>query len=536
MGQTALHFAVEPGDPKRLVGRQVANAGFLRAYLAHGAANPVHIHASHEGFEQFRALFPGSRALVHVPAHRGRDLVDLSGLFMPGPALAERAWNRRLVGRGKYSLSGVTHAMASRRAQDAVREMLVAPMAPWDALICASQSVKSLVERLIADYSGALAGIVRGRPEFKPQLPVIPLGADVEALSAIPDAAGVSFRAEHGIPADSFTVLYLGRLSYHTKAHPIQMYRALEQLAARIGRPVTLIEAGWYYNPETEAAFDAAARAFAPNIRVVKADAREEAVKQAVLSAADVFISLVDNVQESFGLTPVEAMAAGLPAISSDWDGYRDTVLHGETGFLIPTVIPPAGAGFEYAWRLAVGQDDYDAHVGVLAQHVAVEIPKAVDALAQLAEQPDLLRRMGDAARRRAREIYDWPVIVRAYDALWRDLEERRGFYSDEDPAAVPQPSDPFRTFAGFASERIGKGFRVQPVADAEKLLDLLQANPISSMDMRSLGDGRALVASMRQNGVMFIEQDMSELDVMPSARTFRALAWMLKMGVIERV
>ena len=280
MGQTALHFAVEPGDPKRLVGRQVANAGFLRAYLAHGAANPVHIHASHEGFEQFRALFPGSRALVHVPAHRGRDLVDLSGLFMPGPALAERAWNRRLVGRGKYSLSGVTHAMASRRAQDAVREMLVAPMAPWDALICASQSVKTLVEGLIADYSGALAGIVRGRPEFKPQLPVIPLGADVEALSAIPDAAGVSFRAEHGIPADSFTVLYLGRLSYHTKAHPIPMYRALEQLAARIGRPVTLIEAGWYYNPETEAAFDAAARAFAPNIRVVKADAREEAAKQ----------------------------------------------------------------------------------------------------------------------------------------------------------------------------------------------------------------------------------------------------------------
>ena len=63
MGQTALHFAVEPGDPQRLVGRQVANAGFLRAYLAHGAANPVHIHTSHEGFEHFRALFPPPASL-----------------------------------------------------------------------------------------------------------------------------------------------------------------------------------------------------------------------------------------------------------------------------------------------------------------------------------------------------------------------------------------------------------------------------------------------------------------------------------------
>ena len=43
-------------------------------------------------------------------------------------------------------------------------------------------------------------------------------------------------------------------------------------------------------------------------------------------AAADVFLSLVDNIQETFGITPLEAMAAGLPVVASDWDGYRYTM------------------------------------------------------------------------------------------------------------------------------------------------------------------------------------------------------------------
>ena len=52
------------------------------------------------------------------------------------------------------------------------------------------------------------------------------------------------------------------------------------------------------------------------------------------------FISLSDNIQETFGLTIIEGMAAGKPVIATDWDGYRQTVRHGDTGFLIPTYMP----------------------------------------------------------------------------------------------------------------------------------------------------------------------------------------------------
>ena len=67
-------------------------------------------------------------------------------------------------------------------------------------------------------------------------------------------------------------------------------------------------------------------------------------------AAADLFLSLVDNPQETFGLAPVEAMAAGVPVVVSDWDGYRYTVSDGVEGFRVPTLAPAyaqqGGAGF----------------------------------------------------------------------------------------------------------------------------------------------------------------------------------------------
>ena len=53
--------------------------------------------------------------------------------------------------------------------------------------------------------------------------------------------------------------------------------------------------------------------------------AKEEA-KVDSLNAANIFISLSDNIQETFGLTVIEAMAAELPCIVSDWNGYKDLI------------------------------------------------------------------------------------------------------------------------------------------------------------------------------------------------------------------
>ena len=75
-------------------------------------------------------------------------------------------------------------------------------------------------------------------------------------------------------------------------------------------------------------------------MRVVVLNGQDSQQRKTAWASADIFCSLSDNIQESFGLTPVEAMAAGLPCVVSDWDGYRDTVRHGEDGFRVDTAMP----------------------------------------------------------------------------------------------------------------------------------------------------------------------------------------------------
>jgi hypothetical protein len=173
--------------------------------------------------------------------------------------------------------------------------------------------------------------------------------------------------------------------------------------------------------------------------------------------AADIFLTLADNIQETFGLTPIEAMAAGLPVIASDWSGYRDSIVNGKTGFLIPTIMPPANAG---GWldRMCMDRWLEDGFFAAAAsQSTAVDISACADALATLADNPELRQRMGDAGRKRALENYDWPVIINQYRALWRELKDRRTADAELVPRKAGHPfrADPFQVFEAFATQTL---------------------------------------------------------------------------------
>jgi glycosyltransferase involved in cell wall biosynthesis len=130
-----------------------------------------------------------------------------------------------------------------------------------------------------------------------------------------------------------------------------------------------------------------------------------------VLGAADVAVNLTVYEDENFGYSAVEAMACGLPVIGTHWGGLKDTVAHGETGFLVPTVVTPIGVGVDHwrAWRYAV----------------------------QLVEDGGLRRRMARAARRRVLAMFtldrfsrDVAAEIRASIARPRTASGRRHSWS----------------------------------------------------------------------------------------------------------
>jgi hypothetical protein len=194
-------------------------------------------------------------------------------------------------------------------------------------------------------------------------------------------------------------------------------------------------------------------------VRHVFLDGRKEEVRSIAWSACDVFISLSDNIQETFGLTLIEAMAAGKPVIATDWDGYRQTVRHGETGFMVPTFMPER-FGNDLALSHATGSITYDQYLAQASSLVSVDLRALREAIEQLVCAPDLRKRMGLAGRRRAQTLFDWSVILREYKAFWAELAERRSqVVRDLAPRAATQ-LDPGLLFATYPTQQINGSSR----------------------------------------------------------------------------
>jgi glycosyltransferase involved in cell wall biosynthesis len=103
-----------------------------------------------------------------------------------------------------------------------------------------------------------------------------------------------------------------------------------------------------------------------------------------VFAAFDIFV-LPSILPEPFGLVVIEAMASGKPVVATAPGGPSETVVDGETGFLVP----PSDAS------------------------------AMVQALEVLLADPQRRVSMGDAGRRRACEMFSLPRYVTEFEELY---------------------------------------------------------------------------------------------------------------------
>lgn len=448
----------------RLMGRQAAGQGFLRAYVEAAQKNNLKASAwlalpSKQAEDETRVGFQkaGLRFPLEVLSSRNMAAIQKSGcLYVPQPNLADLASQRIRVGERQFSLCGITHTTASHAVMSTLTQLPLAPLRPWDAVICTSQAVLKSVQQLLDQQFEYLQWKL-GATRFElPQLPVIPLGVHVKDYE-FSEAQKNAAREKLGLSENDVAVLFVGRLSFHAKAHPHPMLVALQNVARTSLKKIHLIQAGWFANEPIEQAFKQAASELAPDVMRHYLDGRDSLQRETAWAGADIFCSLADNIQETFGLTPIEAMAASLPLVVSDWDGYKDTVRHEVDGFRVPTFIPQAGDGVELASLYERGLINYDMYCGYSCEFISVEIAKATEYFAALVQNPALRLQMGKAAHERAVQCYDWSVVMTTYQSLWHSLTEKRlaPEQSSHGPipvsGAVDRP-DPFDLFSGYAT------------------------------------------------------------------------------------
>jgi glycosyltransferase involved in cell wall biosynthesis len=118
---------------------------------------------------------------------------------------------------------------------------------------------------------------------------------------------------------------------------------------------------------------------------------------------------------EGFGMTQVEAGACGKPVIGIKAMGMLDTLVHGQTAFLVEVAEEvritertlAREEGYEHAHRVVFGSPqtaDYRASVHDIAKY-----------LLRLMTDEKLRQRMGEAARKRVVEKFDYRIVARSF-------------------------------------------------------------------------------------------------------------------------
>ena len=301
----------------------------------------------------------------------GRIAARLSGSARP-PVVVHTFHGHVL--RGYFSPS---KAEAFRRLESRLARMS-------DALIAVSPEVRD-----------DLVALGVAPPE---KIVVVRLGLDLESRTAVAPGEADELRRSLGVPADSFLVGWLGRLT-------------------AIKRPADLLEAfarlDLWPDAHLLVAGDGPLRADMEGLAVALGIAEMvhftgfRSDVGAVYAACDAIA--LTSANEGTPVSVIEALAAGRPAVSTDVGGVSDVIRDGRSGFLVPP-------------------GDIDA---------------IADRLARLAADPALRKAFGEAGREDVIPRYSVPRLIDDIDVLYRRLLDDASPVRLRRRGALPAPLPP---------------------------------------------------------------------------------------------
>lgn len=529
---------VESADASLKLGRLVANFELLKALLTYGTFDQYLIfcptfdnlkllrHRLEEVITDDSVL---SRVVLshHLNFTDALQDTDFSAFHVGGWSwyLPRLAYLRAKY-QARFPLTGIIHSLDTPEVMRDVRELMRAQLASCDSIICTSEP-----GRLVFHNYVELALAQEPALTFPARLDRIPLGVGDECFVARDRGAA---RAKLGLGASGVVLLYMGRMSIFTKADLVPLLYTFLQLRQREQEPVYLVLAGGA-DAANLSNLQLAIRDLGLGDRVLLRPNIEDSEKLELYSAADIFISPIDNFQETFGISVVEAMAHGLPIVASDFDGYRDLVEEGVTGYRVPTTwIPPSERLADIKGILEPALSSFYA-----AQSIALDQEMLLERLQSLIADGALRKRMGDAGRTLAVRKFHWRAIILQYEQLWGELKNLALKIPIAQTRTDPSLPDMARVFAHYPSQiltdatvlalsQLGHDVlqgRVLMPATYEELAPLHPGPLLSCLLSRLIGSH----ISMSD----IIQTAQSEFGAAPPA-TRLCVIWLLKYGLLK--
>jgi glycosyltransferase involved in cell wall biosynthesis len=197
-----------------------------------------------------------------------------------------------------------------------------------------------------------------------------------------PNGSKTRIRNQLGIPEDSTVILSIGR------NHPVKGYRyALKAMARLRNRGLNVLYLVLGRN--MPAVVNQAQNLGLSDCLITPGEIKNVDIPN-YMKASDIFVS--PSIMESFGLTTLEAMSAGLPCILTDSSGIKD-LIDPESGIVVEA-----------------------ANSAVLAE-----------AIQYLLENPEFCKQMGLRAKIEAKK-FDWFEVAKKYEYSYKKaIQEKSG-------------------------------------------------------------------------------------------------------------
>ena len=517
---------LEQGASNLRLGRLVANHDFVKALLKYGSFDEyVFGNLSQSSITAF------SQAIEswNLPEDLKKRIRMVTYFDLPG-LLKEKhfqvfhlgGWGYFAPGlhylRSRYAsnpwpITSVTHSLTGRQSIDHAVRLCKAGMAAYDSIFCTSRDGQKALHQML-ELSASIAG-----RSFAGKLDCLPLGVDDDLLKEPRDKA--KCREQMKVSQEAIVILMLGRI---TPAQKMDLAPVMSVLAKRVlpacKRPISLIIGGGADGPNLKMLQSLVREYGLDGITRIRANFPDSA-KADLFAAADIFLSLSDNHQETFGLSIVEAQGCGLPVVASRFDGYKDLIQERLDGFLIDTY----GCAADPLSELF---DMMDPDIGELfeAQKIAFDARQLAERLIELIHNDDLRRSMGENGRKKVQQEFVFSRIIARYESRWDELHQEAEAAGLPEAEGLSFQADQSKIFGHYVSKTVQPG-------------DLVVAHPSQSIppsynEVSVLVDGALLQKMLNEARSPMRIQDLLEQVPVSEETGWFMVMWLLKNDLLH--